>query len=143
MKTIVEFMTGAHKACDDAFAQAEEAVLDQKWNEASSAFGRFRQGMERHFRMEEEILFPAFQATGGSAGPVQVMLMEHSQMYDLFEQMALAIEDKDAEKYAGVSETLLIVMQQHNHKEEQILYPMADQFLAGQQDALLLRMHSL
>ncbi len=143
MKTILEFMADAHKKCDEAFVQAEEAVLENNWSVASDAFCRFRNAMDRHFGAEEEILFPAFKATGGPSGPVQVMLMEHAQMNDLFEQMAFAIDAKDAENYAGVSETLLIVMQQHNHKEEQILYPMTDQFWSSQRDELLLRIQSL
>lgn len=143
MQTLLEFMSAAHKNCDDDFARAEEAVLENQWAEAGSAFSRFRNAMEQHFGMEEEVLFPALKASGGPAGPVQVMHMEHAQMHDLFEQMAMSIEAKDAENYAGVSETLLIVMQQHNHKEEQILYPLSDQFLAPQRAALLLRMQSL
>jgi len=71
------------------------------------------------------------------------MLMEHAQMNDLFEQMATALEEKDAQSYGGMSETLLIVLQQHNHKEEQILYPIADHILAAQREALLSRMQSI
>lgn len=142
MKTILEFMSATHKTCDDAFALAEEAVLNNQWNEAASAFNLFWHAMDQHFGVEEEILFPALKASGGPAGPVQVMLMEHAQMKDLIEQMSVAIDAKDAKIYAGVAETLLIVMQQHNHKEEQILYPLSDQFLAVQRNELLLRMQS-
>ncbi len=99
--------------------------------------------MARHFRMEEEILFPALQAGGGPAGPVQVMRMEHAQMNDLLEQMAGALAARDAQSYGGIGETLLIVMQQHNHKEEQILYPIADQILAAQREPLLERMQKI
>jgi hemerythrin-like domain-containing protein len=143
MKTILEFMSATHKTCDEAFALAEEDVLNKQWSEAGSAFSRFRHAMDQHFGVEEEILFPALKASGGPAGPVQVMLMEHAQMRDLIEQMSFSIDAKDAEIYAGVAETLLIVMQQHNHKEEQILYPLSDQFLAAQRIELLLRMQSL
>lgn len=143
MKTIIEFMADSHKACDGEFARAEEAVLNGKWEEAAPAFKQFHDAMIQHFRMEEEILFPALQSAGGPAGPVQIMLMEHAQMKDLFEQLAAALAEKDAQAYGGISETLLIVMQQHNHKEEQILYPIADHILAAQREALLGRMQSL
>jgi len=42
-----------------------------------------------------------------------------------------------ADDYAGTAETLLIIMQQHNVKEENVLYPMCDQRLADQLEALL------
>ncbi|MDO8311125.1 MAG: hemerythrin domain-containing protein [Sideroxyarcus sp.] len=142
MKTILEFMTTAHKTCDDDFARAEEAALSSKWSEAGTAFNRFRHAMAQHFRMEEAELFPALLSAGGPAGPVQVMLMEHAQINDLIGQMATALDEKDAQSYGGISETLLIVMQQHNHKEEQILYPIADHILAPQREALLIRMQS-
>jgi len=143
METIIEFMTVSHKTCDEEFARAEESVLDEKWEEAAAAFAHFHQAMARHFRMEEEILFPALQAAGGPAGPVQIMLMEHAQMNDLLEQMAAALAEKNAQSYGGIAETLLITVQQHNHKEEQILYPIADHVLAPQREAVLNRMQSV
>jgi hemerythrin-like domain-containing protein len=90
--------------------------------------------------MEEDKLFPTLVSAGGPAGPVQMMRMEHAQMNTLIEQMAVTLTHQDAQGYGGLSETLLIVMQQHNLKEEQMLYPIADHFLASQREALLGRM---
>ncbi|OGS92645.1 MAG: hypothetical protein A2Z95_07290 [Gallionellales bacterium GWA2_60_18] len=142
MPSIAEFMTAKHKACDDDFALAEEAALSENWDEAQSAFDVFHDDMARHFLMEEKQLFPAIVDAGGPAGPVQVMLMEHEQMNDLMSQLADALAARDAQRYAGLSETLLIVMQQHNHKEENILYPIADRVLANESVSMLERMQS-
>jgi iron-sulfur cluster repair protein YtfE (RIC family) len=90
--------------------------------------------------MEEEELFPALIAAHGPAGPVQMMRMEHAQMNTLLEQMAGSVAHRNAQKYGGLAETLLIVMQQHNLKEEQMLYPMADHYLTPQRESLLGRM---
>lgn len=140
MQTIVEFMSANHHACDEAFAIAEQAALANNWSEAETAFNNFRTELARHFRMEEDELFPTLVSAGGPAGPVQVMRMEHAQMNTLIEQMAAAVSSQDAQGYGGRSETLLIVMQQHNLKEEQMLYPIADRVLATQREALLGRM---
>ena len=140
MQTIAEFMSTDHRACDEAFANAEQAVLASNWSDAETAFNKFRTGLARHFRMEEEQLFPALVSAGGPGGPVQMMRMEHAQMNTLVEQMAATLTNRDAQGYGGLSETLLIVMQQHNLKEEQILYPIADNILAAQREALLGRM---
>jgi iron-sulfur cluster repair protein YtfE (RIC family) len=93
--------------------------------------------------MEESELFPTLLAANGPTGPVQMMRMEHEQMRTLLEQMAYSVAHNDAPGYGGVAETLLIVMQQHNLKEEQILYPMADHYLANQREALLGRMQGV
>jgi len=143
MQTIVEFMTANHKACDDEFAAAEQAALAGNWSEAEAAFNTFRNDITHHFLMEEEGLFPALVSAGGPSGPVHMMRMEHAQMNGLLEQMTAALANKNAQEYGGLSETLLMVMQQHNNKEENILYPIADQILAAQREALLGRMQAI
>lgn len=50
-------------------------------------------------------------------------------MRDLLFRMSAAVQSQNQDEYLGYSETLLIIMQQHNAKEEQMLYPMADQVL--------------
>lgn len=143
MKTISEFMTADHNTCDNEFAVAEQTALAGNWSEAETAFNTFRDDMMRHFRMEEEVLFPTLASAGGPTGPVQVMLMEHEQIKELLKQMGEAVERKDAQKYGGLSETLLMVLQQHNHKEENILYPITDQILAAQRETVLEQMQAV
>ena len=143
MSTLSTFMSSGHKTCDEAFAIAEEAALGGNWHQASDAFNAFHNDMAQHFRMEEEIFFPALISSGGPSGPVSIMLMEHAQMTEVIEQMADSVAGPDAEEYGGLSETLLIVMQQHNLKEEQILYPIADRILAWQMDELFTRLKAV
>ena len=65
-------------------------------------------------------------------GPTETMRMEHRQMTDLVSQMTDAVQQRDKNGFLGLSETLLMIMQQHNMKEEQMLYRMADQVLGGE-----------
>lgn len=143
MPTIAEFMTADHKACDDEFAIAEEAALTGDWGKAGTTFNAFRDDMLRHFRMEEDVLFPALKSSGGPSGPVHIMLMEHAQIKELLKQMGAAVESKDAQEYGGLSETLLMVMQQHNNKEENILYPIMDDILDSEREALFGQMKAV
>ncbi len=138
MTTIRDFMTDDHRRCDDVFADVEQAVADGNWEAAGEAFGRFDAGVRQHFDVEESLLFPAFeQKTGMTMGPTQVMRSEHVQMRELLAAAAEALAAKDADSYAGNAETLLIMMQQHNMKEENILYPMCDQQLFEESAELL------
>ena len=117
-----------HQHCDELFASAEEAVTKGDWANGGQSLESFLQEMENHFQCEEQTLFPAFEAaTGMSQGPTQVMRIEHGQMRELMQQMQEALAQQDADSFGGAAETLLIFMQQHNMKEENILYPMCDQ----------------
>ncbi len=110
----------------------ESAAADNDWSRAHSNYDAFREAILHHFRMEEELLFPRFeQQTGMTMGPTQVMRSEHAQMRELFEEMEGAVVAQQQDRFLGLCETLLMLMQQHNAKEEQMLYPMTDQALGN------------
>lgn len=132
MTQITALMTDDHRSCDEAFARAETAAARGKWDEASVALEQFVSALESHFGAEESFLFPRFEAaTGMTEGPTKVMRGEHTEMRSALERMREALAQKDRDDYAGEAETLLILMQQHNMKEENILYPMCDSQLPG------------
>ena len=143
MTTIRNLMTDDHRRCDDFFADAEQAVGKGNLEAAGAAFAHFRLATLAHFDSEEKTLFPTFEAkTGMTMGPTQVMRMEHAQMRSLFDDAGAALVSGDVDDYLGIAETLLIMMQQHNMKEESILYPMCDQHLADELPELLPRLES-
>jgi hemerythrin-like domain-containing protein len=132
MTSISTVFSKNHHSCDALFAAAEESAAAQNWNEAKKHFFAFEQAMEHHFSVEEDDLFPAFEAaTGMTGGPTTIMRMEHQQIRGLLAEMTQDIEAQNSDDYLGHSETLLILMQQHNAKEEQVLYPVADQALGN------------
>ena len=133
MTSIRSFMTDDHRHCDDLFAEAEQAIAKNNLEAARAAFGHFYEAMLAHFAAEEKTLFPTFEAkTGMSMGPTQVMRLEHTQMRALLDDANAALNSGEVDDYIGQAETLLIMMQQHNMKEENILYPMCDQHLGAE-----------
>ena len=134
-------LTRIHRDCDEQFVAAENALAANNRDEALRHFTDFRRIIEHHLQTEEEVLFPAFeQRTGSSMGPTQVMRMEHIQIRELIAAMASSLEGRNKQEYLGQSDTLMVLMQQHNIKEENVLYPMTDQVLAGEREQLLPRM---
>lgn len=134
VNAISHFLGQDHKRCDDIFIQAEGLAAKGDVAGAGAACREFIDAMERHFGMEEQVLFPSFeQATGSTAGPTAVMRHEHMQMRDLFRDMLTSLDGGYNEDFLGAAETLLILMQQHNAKEEQILYPASDRMLEGEE----------
>ncbi len=143
MSNIKDFMTQDHRDCDEIFAQMEDAVAS-KSDEALLKFESFQDALTNHFKMEEMVLFPMFeQKTGMSQGPTQVMVMEHEQMRELLSKMANALEQNNKDNFFGLSETLMILMQQHNMKEEQMLYTMIQQHLGDDADHIISRMRTI
>lgn len=143
MPSIGQFLGDDHRRCDNYFLAAERAVDAQDWGAAQHAFRDFHQAIEQHLAMEEQVLFVAYEALAGTAGPSRVMRREHEQMRTLFADLARAVEERAGAEFLGLSETLLLLMQQHNMKEEQMLYPLCDRLLASGRDELIARMRQV
>jgi hemerythrin-like domain-containing protein len=139
MMTIKGFMTEHHKACDEMLANVEQAVGAKNFDTAIMLFEEFRDEILKHFDMEETYLFPMFEEkhsmTGG--GPVQVMTMEHEQVRGLFLKLEEALALKESDRFFSLSESLMILIQQHNMKEEQMLYTMIQNLFGHENDAIV------
>ncbi len=131
--SITQYLTEEHRKCDNLYAEAEQSVTSGDWEKARELFKEFKEKTLLHFKKEEDILFPEFEErTGMVMGPTQVMRHEHSQARDLLERLEQALEKRDKDTFLSVGESLMILIQQHNMKEEQILYPMTDQHLESE-----------
>ncbi len=127
---ISQFMTDEHRACDDHFAAAEQAAVNGDWETAEKEFLAFSNDTLTHFKREEDELFPAFETqTGNTQGPTQVMRYEHEQVKGLIGKLAEALEAQDRDAYLSLCESMMILLQQHNMKEEQMLYAMCERLL--------------
>ena len=65
-----------------------------------------------------------------------MMRMEHEQMRALVNEVNKAAADKDSDQFLALTETLMMTMQQHNMKEEQMLYPMIDHAMTNVADLI-------
>jgi len=143
MATIKEYLTTDHRRCDEIFASMEEKA-SKSLNDAKEMTQEFIQATERHFQMEERVMFLEFeQKTGMTQGPTAMMRQEHAQMRALMSDLLGAIEADNKDKFFGLTETLMILMQQHNMKEEQMLYTMAQQHLSADSDRIVAMMDSI
>jgi hemerythrin-like domain-containing protein len=138
MDTFTNWFSTDHRACDHLFAESEAAMLRGDWNRCRQAVRRFGETLERHLRLEETVLFPAYESVSGTPdGPTEVMRHEHTQMRSLVSALAGAAAQTDPQAFRDVFETLLVLLQQHNLKEEQVLYPLCDQVLVEERPRLL------
>ncbi len=124
---ITDSFTDDHHRCDRLLAEAERRVGTQDWSAAGLAARELSVALDRHFTLEEETLFPAVaQVFKVAEQPIQIMVAEHAQMRALLADLDETIVARDQAAYLGIIETLHFLIQQHNYKEERVLYPMAD-----------------
>jgi len=143
MTTIKEYLSTDHSRCDELFAVMEDEAT-KSLSQAKEACIEFQKETEHHFQMEERVMFLEFETkTGMTQGPTAMMRQEHMQMRTLMTQMCEAIDADNKDKFFGLSETLMILLQQHNMKEEQMLYPMAGQHLEDETPRIIEMMDSL
>lgn len=138
MNTISSYLGSDHKRCDALFAQVEVDIEKGNWEQAETTFQSFSQALERHLRMEENILFPAFEETiGSSDGPTSVMRKEHQHIRAIAGRLNDAVGERNMIDFFDHDDTLRILMEQHNLKEETILYLMTDRVLSGRQSEII------
>ena len=107
-------------------------------NQAIDFFRNFADGC--HHAKEEERLFIVMQENGipREGGPIGVMLMEHDDGRKFVGGMAGAVEqasngDGDAiDKFAENARDFIALLRAHIDKEDQVLFPMAEQVLNEQ-----------
>jgi len=127
---ITNYMRDEHRACDELFADAEKSVIDGDFTKAEEQFLLFANETLKHFKKEEDELFVVFESiTGNTEGPTRVMRFEHEQVRGVIGKMAEAIENRDKDSYLSLAESIMILLQQHNMKEEQMLYAMCDRVI--------------
>jgi len=142
---ISHYLTNEHRECDTIFAQAEEAIAKGDFKVGKEKFLEFADETLLHFKKEEEEFFPLFEElTGSTQGPTMVMKHEHEQVRGLMGKMAQAIESEDKDAYLSLAESMMILLQQHNMKEEQMLYAMADRLMdASKKEELINKMKEI
>lgn len=132
---LLAFFETDHRHCDLLWADVEAAA--GAGGAPATALAQFDAALRRHLAMEEDVLFPAFEAaTGMTRGPTTVMRMEHTQMRGVLDQLAAAARAGDWDSVADQGDTLLMLIGQHNAKEEGMLYPMCEAHLGGSWAAL-------
>ncbi|MCI0607007.1 hemerythrin domain-containing protein [bacterium] len=142
--TISKYYEEDHYRLDGLFKSFQERKRTD-FSRAREYFDQFKFGLRRHSAWEEEILFPFFEKKIGEAfsQPVYVMRLEHRQIGKFLELIHNRLWEGDPNTDKEERE-LLVFLEKHNIKEEQILYPAIDN-AATQEDleSIFMTMNSL
>lgn len=138
---IKEFMIGDHKLCDESLANVEVAVSKAQENRYE-LFEKFYNELIHHFSMEELVLFPALNSFATKERlPLRVMEMEHEKIRLVLGSMRESLDDRD--RFLSFSETLMMLLQQHNIKEESQIYAPANTLLEDEAGYILSQMRTI
>jgi regulator of cell morphogenesis and NO signaling len=97
------------------------------------------EALRRHIYLEEALLFPPIR-TAGMVMPIFVMMREHGELWRTMEALTdLLADGADSEQLRNTCRRLLGQLDQHNSKEEPVIYPHADTDLPAQVSAELAR----
>ena len=126
MSSAIETLVRQHRDCDQALEDLEACLPNNPdWEVAVGAFARLDAALQGNFSAEEDRLFPAFeQAAGSACGPTAMMRHEHGEVRALLENAREWLQLRDANALAAELDTLVVLLQQHNLKEENVLFPM-------------------
>lgn len=129
---VTQLLIADHERLDALLAETKRHLQGDDRARARGSFATFREGLEHHIVVEEEVLFPAFErhVGGGGGGPTAVMRAEHGDIRRLLEEVALALEGAATPPPTAPLGELTAILEAHNGKEEQILYPMTERALA-------------
>lgn len=136
---VSEYLAWDHDRLDRLFADTIDAFEQSSIGAARERFGEFACGLERHIRIEEDILFPLFEMRVPSAGPTEVMRLEHVEIRRALEDISSALACEDGQAFDAGVEALVGVLEEHNMKEERVLYPLLDRWSSAADRAELVR----
>ena len=143
MTTILEFMSVDHDRLDNKIRMySTEKLVDIE--RAESIFLSFKSELERHIIWEEDILFPVFERKTGikDGGPTSVMRIEHIEIKKYLQEIKRKLHVKKIQDPCKEEVALFKVLESHNQKEENILYPGIDNLTSEREKELLIKQMS-
>lgn len=129
--TVTTYLSWDHDRLEAILEAVSRGVEDRRMAEARETYRGFDDGLNRHIRIEEELLFPLFEArTGIADGPTAVMRSEHREIQKALDIMRDGLAREDGETFREGLRFLHSVLPDHNAKEEHVLYPTMDRLFS-------------
>jgi hemerythrin-like domain-containing protein len=127
-----------HSLYEDLLSRCRDAADAEDWATVDSVVHELVTHLKRHMALEEEVLFPAYEATlHAPQGPTMALRDEHSSIVRLIVDTAHVIRSRDSDHVRECLLDLENLMIKHHEKEEDIFLPMASQILSTSRDELL------
>jgi hemerythrin-like domain-containing protein len=144
-----EILSDEHRVIERVLGAVEKLARGpvgalEPWKKALEFIRGFAD--ECHHFKEEKVLFPAMEAHGipNEGGPIGMMLMEHEEGRSYVRAMLAAIalietgNEAAKESLLGSAQAYCRLLREHIQKEDEILFRMADDVIAADEQKKLL-----
>ena len=148
MKNITEELSNEHqnilKLIDAMLAEGEKLENGKKLEKAffEKAIDFIKNYADRyHHAKEEDILFRVLleNLENMHCNPIPVMLHEHESGRNYVKGMEEGLNENNQEKIIGNAREYGFLLKEHIYKEDNVLYPMAEEALNDQQKETVLK----
>ncbi len=127
-----------HRRYEAVLEDCRVAAEREEWRAARRLFEEFLSHLKLHMRMEEEVVYPAYdQAEGGPQKATQAMRDEHEQIVRLLRDLSWILKTNDSEHFLESLVPLRHAMMEHHEHEEQVFLPMAERVLLDRREEIL------
>jgi iron-sulfur cluster repair protein YtfE (RIC family) len=127
---LTDALLGEHAVIYPLLDQLERAPITSA-GEARAQAALLAAGLGSHARIEDELLFARLEAKiGAETGPLAVMRMEHDEIEGALANLERVQGTDEARRLATY---LVGVARQHFAKEEQVLFPLAEEVLGREE----------
>ena len=139
-RTVCQYLKDDHKKLDRLLGQILAMVSDNEIERADLHARDLLSGLEHHIRVEEEVLFPIFEARTLLCAPCEVMRLEHQRIRRLLSELDDALAKGKGDLATKLLTDLSQLLEAHNQKEEAVLYPRADAELSEDERRAVVKM---
>ena len=137
MDNMDNWLVHEHSLYENLLSRCQDAVEMEDWGAADLVFRKLVEHLKQHMTVEEEVLYPAYEAAAHAPqGPTQALREEHGQIVRHVRDMAMVIKTRDSEHVLDGLSRLEYQMIKHHEKEEDIFLPMASQILDGKREEI-------
>jgi hemerythrin-like domain-containing protein len=138
MDSISDYLKHDYAHCNQLYYAACERALADADTGAASAMEAFVAAIERHMRIEDQIVFVAFEAAMERGQSLTNLLrLEHIQIRATLERMTKALAAAHKQAFLMHADTLRLLLQQHAQKENFHVLPQVAKVLATWEAELL------
>ena len=139
-----------HREFDELFLYHQEALLSLDIYGASEILARYKPELLTHMKQEEDLLLPLYQARAGRipGGPVEFFLGEHKKMAAFIDEFQKALIRMRSESGSQLKRSIIALLdrestykcllEHHNLREKNILYPWLDRVTTEAERATIL-----